>query len=258
MLLNTLTYDGPETVPLVIAHGLFGSARNWNVIAKRLSDSRPVMAVDMRNHGDSPHDTDNSYAALAGDLADVIDSLGGRADVLGHSMGGKAAMMLALQTPALLRHLIIADIAPVRYGHSQISVINAMRAVDLTQVTRRSDADTQLAAHIAEPALRAFLLQSLIIGDGPARWKLALEVLADQMPEIIGFPDISHTSDTPAVFLRGGASDYVDGASADAALALFPKGRVETMPGLGHWLHAEDPRGFEAAIRAALDESPSP
>ena len=144
-MLNMLDYPGPGEVPLLIAHGLFGSARNWNVIAKRLSDERRVVAVDMRNHGDSPWSDDHSYPALADDLAEVIDALGGRADVLGHSMGGKAAMTLAAQSPGRVRRLLVADIAPVDYAHSQAPVVEALQAVDLAQVARRSDADRRHA-----------------------------------------------------------------------------------------------------------------
>ncbi|WP_232822925.1 alpha/beta fold hydrolase [Oceanibium sediminis] len=252
--LNTVAYDGPGDVPLVIAHGLFGSARNWNVIAKRLSTDRPVVAVDMRNHGDSPHDPDNSYAALAADLRAVIEGLGGTADLLGHSMGGKAAMMVGLQAPEVLRHLVIADIAPVAYTHTQMPLIKAMQKVDLGAVSRRSDADAQLKAAVPDAMLRAFLLQSLSVGPDGARWKLNLDALGAQMGRIIGFPQDAGTSALPATFLRGGASDYATGPQEAAIMAAFPAARIEEMPGLGHWLHAEDPRGFETRLRTILGE----
>lgn len=252
-LLNTIDYDGPGDTPLLIAHGLFGSARNWNVIAKRLSDSRLVLSADLRNHGASFHDPDHSYAALAADLAALIEARGGQADVLGHSMGGKAAMVLALTRPELVRTLIVADIAPVRYTHTQAPVVEAMQAVDLGAVSRRSDADAQLARHIDAAPLRAFLLQSLSVGPDGAEWRLNLPALADQMPEIMGFPDLpGGTFEGPAIFIRGGNSDYVADDHLPAIRALFPQANVETVAGAGHWLHAEDPRGFEAALRAAL------
>ncbi|MEM8789623.1 MAG: alpha/beta fold hydrolase [Pseudomonadota bacterium] len=256
-LLKAVHYPGPDTTPLVIAHGLFGSARNWNVIAKRLSDARPVIAVDMRNHGGSFWDADHGYAALAGDLAAVIDAHGGRADVLGHSMGGKAAMVLALEQPGRVARLIVADIAPVAYGHSQMPVLEAMRAVDLSRVTRRAEADAQLAAHIPEAPLRAFLLQSLSLGDTGPRWLLNLDALGDQMPAIMGFPGGLARSDRPVTVLRGAASDYVGGAHEPALRALFPNARIETVADAGHWLHAENPRGFETALRQAL-AAPAP
>ncbi|MHA3976301.1 alpha/beta fold hydrolase [Halovulum sp. GXIMD14794] len=256
-MLNMLDYPGPEAgsadVPLLIAHGLFGSARNWNVIAKRLSDSRRVVAVDMRNHGDSPWFDEHTYPAMAQDLAEVIDALGGRADVLGHSMGGKAAMVLAAQSPECVRHLIVADIAPVAYSHSQAPVAAAMQAVDLGNVSRRSEADAQLKEHLADPMLRAFLLQSLAVEPEGARWKVNLDVLADQMPLIMGFPEIKAQFGGRATALRGGASDYVTDDRLDALRTVLTAVEVVTMDGLGHWLHAEDPRGFEAELRRLLD-----
>ena len=143
---------------LLIAHGLFGSGRNWNVIAKRLADQRRVVTVDMRNHGDSPRADTQTYHDMAGDLAEVIERLGAPMDVCGHSMGGKASMMLALKHSDLVRRLIIADIAPVPYNHSQQEFIDAMRSVDLSLLTRRSDAQDQLAAAGVEPALQLSLI----------------------------------------------------------------------------------------------------
>ena len=246
---------GAETgaTPLVIAHGLFGSARNWNVIARRLSDARRVVAVDMRNHGDSPWFDAHTYPAMAEDLAEVIDALGGRADVLGHSMGGKAAIVLAAQSPERVRHLVVADIAPVAYSHSQAPVAAAMQAVDLGKVSRRSEADAQLKAHLEDPMLRAFLLQSLAVEPEGARWKVNLDVLADQMPLIMGFPEVQAQFEGHATALRGGASDYVTDDRLDALHSVLPAVEVVTMDGLGHWLHAEDPRGFEAELRRLLD-----
>ena len=134
-MLNTLL-NGTQGAkpPLLIVHGLYGSGRNWGVIAKRLSDERQVIAVDQRNHGDSPWTESHGYEDMAGDLAEVIEAHGGKADVLGHSMGGKAAMVLALTRPELVNRLILADIAPVTYDHSQIQYIEAMRAVDLDAI----------------------------------------------------------------------------------------------------------------------------
>lgn len=254
-LLNTVRQgpEGSEATPLLIAHGLFGSARNWNAIAKRLSGTRPVLTVDMRNHGHSFRADRQGYDDMAGDLARVIEAQGGQADVLGHSMGGKAAMVLALQHPQLVRRLIVADIAPVGYGHSQTPLIEAMQAVDLARVKSRRDADAQLRACISEDPVRAFLLQSLdLTGDHP-RWRLNLPVLAAEMDRIIGFPDIGGRFDGPALFLTGAASDYVRPEHLPRIRELFPDARIQELPDAGHWLHADNPRGFEAAVRAFLD-----
>lgn len=235
---------------MVIVHGLYGSARNWGVIAKRLSDSRHVVAVDMRNHGASPWFETHSYEDLTGDLAEVIESLEGPYDVLGHSMGGKAAMVLALTRPELVNRLIVADIAPVTYGHSQLQYIKAMQAVDLRAVERRSDAAAQLQATVDNPALVPFFLQALDVTE--KRWLLNLDTLALEMPKILSFPDISGVYEGKVMFLTGAESSYVTREHRDRIKALFPAAQFAKIPGAGHWLHAEKPREFEAAVRTWL------
>jgi esterase len=253
-MLNTIRHPGPaEAPPLVIAHGLFGSAKNWGAIAKRLSQGREVVAVDMRNHGDSPRAPVHDYPAMAADLAEVLESLG-EADLLGHSMGGKAAMTLALTRPELLRRLIVADIAPVAYGHSQIGYVEAMQALDLAPLRRRSEADAGLKASVPEAGVRAFLLQSLTVGPEGAAWKLNLDVLEDQMPAIMGFPDLPGPFKGPTLFLTGGKSDYVTEAHWPRIEALFPDLERVAVPDAGHWLHAEAPEAFCAAVEAFLTE----
>ncbi len=237
--------------PLVIAHGLYGSARNWGVIAKRLSDTRKVIAVDMRNHGESDWFSSHTYADLANDLAEVIKSHTNNADVLGHSMGGKGGMCLALAFPELVRRLIVADIAPVAYSHSQVQYINAMRSLDPAQPQTRAEADALLASEVDDKQIRAFLLQSLNLRDH--RWQLNLDVLEQEMPKIVGWPDPNGRFDGSTLFLSGGASDYVLPDHRPTIKALFPKSRFAKIPGAGHWLHAENPRAFEAAVRAFLD-----
>ena len=248
-MLNKILQGSPtDKPPLLIAHGLFGSARNWGVISKRLSETRQVTAVDMRNHGESPRYPTNSYYDMATDLAGVI-SIG--SDVLGHSMGGKAVMTLALTHPERLRRIVIADIAPVAYGHTQQHLIDAMRRLDLSQIETRRDADTQLAQFEDVPGVRAFLLQSLDVKE--RRWRLNLDVLEAEMEKIIGFPDLEGQFDGPALFLSGAKSDYVQPDHRERIKSLFPKARFAKIPGAGHWLHADKPREFEAAIRIFLE-----
>lgn len=253
-MLNTLIHGARTDTPsLLIAHGLYGSARNWGVIAKRLSDTRQVIAVDMRNHGDSPWTDTHSYPEMAADLAEVIVAQGGPCDVLGHSMGGKAAMTLALQNPALVNRLIVADIAPVAYEHSQIRYVDALKAVDLGGVQKRSDAAARLEPLVDDASLIPFFLQSLDVAAG--RWRLNLDTLARAMPDIMGFPTASAHYDGPALFLTGALSDYVTRAHRDGIKRLFPKARFAKIPGAGHWLHAEKPREFEAALRTWLEHA---
>lgn len=251
-MLHTILHGDPtDRPPLVIAHGLFGSGRNWGVIAKRLSDERQVIAVDMRNHGQSLWSDSHSYSDLAADLAEVINDYGGQADVVGHSMGGKASMILALQHGSLIRRLIVADIAPVAYAHTQQDNIDKMKAVDLSSVTRRSEAEAQLAAQGVDRQLQSFFTQSLDIAG--QRWRLNLDALTREMEDIIGFPQVSGQWDGPTLFLTGAESDYVLPEHRDLIRGLFPKARFAKIPGAGHWLHAEKPREFELSVRAFLN-----
>ena len=247
MLNTVISETDPTLPPVLIAHGLYGSARNWGAIAKRLSDRYRVTAVDMRNHGESPRATTQSYADMAQDLAEAIPD---RAHVVGHSMGGKAAMVLALTHPDKIDRLVVADIAPVAYGHTQVHLIEAMRQIDLTGIESRGDADRQLKPLVADDGVRAFLLQSLDVKE--RRWRLNLDVLAHEMPRIIGFPDVTGKFDGPTLFLAGGDSDYVRPEHRDRIKTLFPQAKFAKIPGAGHWLHAEKPREFEAALRTFL------
>ena len=256
-MLNTIHHPatvGPTHPPLLIAHGLFGSGRNWGVIARRLADTRDVWVVDMRNHGESPRMATHSYPDLASDLAETIRRIGPPMDVLGHSMGGKAAMQLALTEPELIRRLIVADIAPVAYGHDQTRHIDAMRALDLADLTTRGEADRRLSAHIPDPGLRAFFLQSLDLkAEGGPRWRLNFDVLEAEMAKIVGWPGTTGSFPRPALFLTGAESHYVKPEHRDTIRGLFPMARFAKLPGAGHWLHAEKPREFEETVRVFLN-----
>lgn len=223
------------------------------VIARRLADIRNVVTVDMRNHGTSPRFATQSYPEMAADLAEVIASLGTPVDLLGHSMGGKAAMHLALTHGALIRRLVVADIAPVAYDHDQTRHVRAMRGLDLAGVTLRGEADLRLADTIEDPALRAFFLQSLDLkAEGGPRWRLNLDVLEAEMPKIVGWPGTQGHFDHPTLFLTGAKSSYVLPEHRATIRALFPKARFAKLPDTGHWLHAEKPREFEQTIRVFL------
>ncbi|WP_406870803.1 alpha/beta fold hydrolase [Thioclava sp. 'Guangxiensis'] len=253
-MLNVLSQGSPTgKPPLLIVHGLFGSARNWGVIQKRLSDGREVLAVDQRNHGDSPQLDSQSYFDMAGDIAQVIEAHGGKMDVLGHSMGGKAVMVLALTRPELINRLIVADIAPVGYAHSQNSLVRAMKGLDLEGLTLRSEANRRLSETVASEPVRAFLLQSLDLKSEPAQWKLNLDVLEREMDKIVGFPDVTGSFNGETLFVYGGASDYVRPEFQPRIDALFPQNSMVRLEGVGHWLHAEKPREFEDIIREFLD-----
>ena len=245
-MLNKIVHGDPTDLPpLLIAHGLFGSARNWGVIAKRLSHNRQVVAVDMRNHGQSPWFDSHSYEDLAEDLAHVMP---GPFHLLGHSMGGKAAMVMASRYPEKLVSLIVADIAPVAYSHTQMGPIEAMRAVDMSKVENRADAKSQLTG--LEPGVPDFLLQSFDLKT--KSWRFNLDVLAAEMDKIIGFPDDIAPCGAPTLFLSGASSDYVRSEYRDLIRESFTAAKFAKIPQAGHWLHAEKPREFEAAVAAFL------
>jgi esterase len=249
-MLHMISHGSDTGTPLLIAHGLFGSGRNWGVIAKRLSDTRRVIALDLRNHGASPWQDDHSYPALAKDLSEMIDLIGGPVDLLGHSMGGKAAMVAAL-SGANIRRLIVADIAPVTYDHTQQHLIEAMQALPMDQLSSRTKAEQALSGQIEDPTVRSFLLQSLNLQDHT--WRLNLPALRASMADIIGFPEVSGQFVTQTLFLTGAKSDYLRPEHRPLIKSLFPKARFAKIPNAGHWLHAERPREFEAVVRVFLD-----
>ncbi|MFD1343770.1 alpha/beta fold hydrolase [Litorisediminicola beolgyonensis] len=253
-MLNTISHGTPgDGPPLILVHGLYGQARNWLQIARALSKERHVIAVDQRNHGDSPWTDSHDYPGMAEDLAQVIDAQGGLADLVGHSMGGKAVMALALTRPDLVHRMIIADMAPVAYDHDQLQYVKAMKSVDLSQVEKRSDAARQLSEHVSDSTLQSFFTQS--IDTSEKRWKLNLDVLERDMDKVLGWPDLDGSFEGPALFLSGAESDYVAPAYRDTIRGYFPKARFVSLPGTGHWLHAEKPREFAETVQTFLDRS---
>ena len=246
-MLNYMTFGDEKSPPVMIVHGLYGSGRNWGVIAKRLSDQFFVITIDLRNHGDSPWLDTHNYHVMADDLVEVINSLNIKPNIIGHSMGGKAAMVLALKHPNLVRNLIIADIAPVKYEHDQSQFIEAMQKVDLSKVEKRSDAALALSKFVEDKSLQNFFTQSLDIT--AKRWKLNLKVLRSEMSEILSFPKIESEFSGHSLFLKGEKSDYIKPEHRKLIKSLFTKARFATFKEAGHWLHAEKPREFESAAR---------
>lgn len=239
--------------PLVILHGLFGSARNWATLARRFGERRHVYALDLRNHGGSPWAADMSYPAMAADVRRFLDDRGfGRATLLGHSMGGKTAMLFALSWPERVESLIAVDIAPVAYDHSFEDYAVAMQTADLG-LPRRSDIDESLATAIPNAGLRSFLMQNLVSVQGHFRWRINLDAITANNAAITGFPDVTGAScPCPALFLSGGRSDYVQESHRPLIRALFPKARFEVMDGCAHWPHAEAPEAFAEVIERTL------
>lgn len=255
-MLNYSVTGQKQGLPILLVHGLYGQGRNLGVIARHLESSRPVITVDQRNHGDSPMLDRHDYPAMAADLAQVIEAHGGQVDLAGHSMGGKAGMMLALTRPELLRKLVVMDIAPVAYSHDQTQYIDAMQAIDLQGLERRGQADQRLAAHLDDSRLRAFFLQSLDLTSQPARWKLNLPVLRRDMSAITGWPqDLPQGAFSgPSLFIRGAESDYVTRSGQEAIRSYFPQARMLALKNAGHWLHADQPGALAETLASFLGE----
>jgi pimeloyl-ACP methyl ester carboxylesterase len=237
--------------PLVILHGLFGSGKNWQSHARQFADQSEVFMVDLRNHGQSFHADEMNYPVMADDVAQLLHRLGlSNCDILGHSMGGKVAMMLALQDPDLVARLIVADIAPVAYFHHYDDLINPILALPLETLESRAQADQLLRQNIPEDQLRAFLLQNLVREATGWRWRVNWEVIQRDMEWLTGFGELSQDwfIKLPALFLRGEKSDYIGEAEIEVIQQRFQNYRIETIEAAGHWLHAEKPEFFNRLV----------
>jgi pimeloyl-ACP methyl ester carboxylesterase len=250
MILNSIVHG--EGKPVVLLHGLFGAARNLGVITRGLSGAR-VISLDLRNHGESPHGP-MDFATMAADVAETMHSLGvPQACLVGHSLGGKTAMALALTRPQTVERLVVMDIAPVSYDHDYDEYVAAMRAIELHPGLARHEADAALARVVEAPPMRAFLLNNLVLGAAP-HWRIGLEEIAASMPELLRWDDPPGMQPYtgPTLFLRGGESHYVR-PEADAVIArLFPNAVLETVAGASHWLHADKPQQVIASLKGFL------
>jgi pimeloyl-ACP methyl ester carboxylesterase len=242
--------------PLAILHGLFGSARNWTGVVQRLAERHRVLPLDLRNHGASPWAQTMSLAEMAEDVVATLGAtLGARAcatnerrfALLGHSLGGKVAMVAALAHSERVERLVVVDIAPVRYAAAaHLAYVRAMRGLDLAAVIRRGDADRALAAAVPDAAERAFLLQNLVLGDGPPRWRLNLPAIESAMPGLADFPSMPPCAvyAGPTLFIAGARSAYLRPEHEPAIRRLFPDAAIATIADAGHWPHAEQPAAF--------------
>lgn len=235
-----------EGQPLLIIHGLFGSSRNWQSLARQWASNYQVITLDLRNHGDSFHDQQMNYQVMTDDVVELLDHLGlDQIFLLGHSMGGKLAMCLSQQSPQLVKKLVVADIAPVAYEHEYDELIDPILMLDLNQVSNRKQADEELAASIHDQRIRLFLLQNLSFSEGRSVWKLNWPVLKNAMSSITGFVDISDWSIlVPSLFIRGGLSPYVTNQHWTLIQQHFLQSQLVTLEKAGHWLHAEQPGLF--------------
>lgn len=248
------TERGAGGPPLALLHGLFGRRANFAGVAHILARTRRVVTLDLRNHGSSPRAEAMDYPAMAADVTETLAALAALPCVLvGHSMGGKVAMATALAEPAAISRLMVVDMAPVAYPPHFRVISAAMRDLALTPGLTRAAASAALAGTVPDPAMRAFLLQNLRVGAEPA-WTCGLDEIAAALPRIGGWPDIVGRYDGPTLFLHGACSDYVRPEHHVTIRALFPRATFAALP-TAHWVHAEDPEGFVAAVTAFADGS---
>ena len=237
--------------PLVILHGLFGSGKNWQSHARQFADHFQVFTVDLRNHGESFHADEMNYSVMAVDVAQLLYRLElSDCDILGHSMGGKVAMMLALQNPDLVARMIVADIAPVAYFHHYDDLINPILALPLATIESRAQAEQLLRQNIPEDQLRAFLLQNLVREPAGWRWRVNWKVIQRDMEWLTGFGDLPQDwlIELPSLFIRGEKSDYIGNAEIEIIKHRFSDCKIETITAAGHWLHAEKPEAFNRLV----------
>jgi pimeloyl-ACP methyl ester carboxylesterase len=247
---------GESGAPVVILHGLLGSARNWSTFARQLGETRRVFALDLRNHGASPWADEMTYDQMADDVRAFLARQGlPAAAVIGHSMGGKVAMRLALAHGEQVLRLVVVDVAPVAYRRSFNAYVDAMRGLNLSGINRRSEADALLADKIDDRGVRGFLLQNLASGEDGLAWRVALQALADNMPGRVGFPEpgADERYEGPALFVTGGRSDYVRPEHRATIRRLFPNAQFAAIPEAGHWVHAEAPEKFLEVVGAFLE-----
>ncbi len=243
--------ESGEGPPLVLLHGLFGQAANFGAVARRLAAAHRVIALDLRNHGQSPHADGMGYPAMASDVLETLrDRRALPCALVGHSMGGKVAMTAALAAPAAVERLLVADIAPVAYPPAFRAYAAAMLALPLSPELTRPQADHSLAPVIPNAGIRAFLLQNLQFGARPA-WRIGMAEIAAGLPDIEGWrdPDTPPYA-APALFVAGAQSDYIRPEHRPLIRALFPSARFATLKDAGHWLHADNPDGFVAIVTA--------
>ncbi|MFD2200229.1 alpha/beta fold hydrolase [Shivajiella indica] len=238
--------------PLIILHGLFGSADNWFSIAKELESDFTLFLLDQRNHGDSPQSEDWNYDVMAEDLKEFMeDQQIDSAFLMGHSMGGKTAMNFAMRYPEKVRKLIVADIAPRFYPLHHQHILEGLNAIPIETLKSRKEADDILSQHIKIPGIRQFLLKSLGRGDnGGFVWKINLPVITEKIANVGEALETDNTFSKPTLFMGGENSDYIRSEDKKEIESLFPNSHIIYIKNAGHWLHAEQPIAVVETVKA--------
>jgi pimeloyl-ACP methyl ester carboxylesterase len=241
----------------VFCHGLFGQGRNWTTVAKALGSDHEVLLLDLPHHGRSPWADHFDYLEMADQVAAELPD--DPVTLVGHSMGGKLAMVLALRHPDRVARLCVVDVAPVDYGHGSefAGYIEAMRGLDLEALSSRAEADEALSEAVPSDTVRGFLLQNLRRDSDGWHWQPNLEVLGEELTEVTGWPgdrlgDVQ-PFEGPVLWVAGGDSDYVKPEYAEQMDRLFPTNRRVTVKGAGHWVHSQQPEVFVEVLRRFVD-----
>ncbi|MGB1261484.1 MAG: alpha/beta fold hydrolase [Cognaticolwellia sp.] len=238
---------------IILIHGLFGRLENLNMVAKALAENYRVTSVDVRNHGDSFHDSVMDYPSMAQDVVTLMQHLAiNSAIILGHSMGGKIAMELALTSPERVEKLIVADIAPVAYPPHHNQIIAGLKSIDLTAIKQRKDADKQLSQYVDNIGVRQFLLRNLSSENGQFSFKCNIDNIDANYPNIMKTYQGNNSYQGPTLFIKGANSDYILPEHREEILRLFPHSRARVIQGAGHWLHAEKTMVFNRSVTSFL------
>ena len=248
MRLHFQTYGQGQ--PLVILHGLFGSLDNWLGVAPRLAEQFHVFVVDLRNHGQSPHSAEMSYPLMAEDVAKFFDAHSlAKAAVLGHSMGGKVAMQFALSYPERVEKLVVVDMAPRVYKPSHAAIFAALLALDLSLFQTRHQIEEALGPAIPNLVVRRFLLKNLGRDEaGKLFWKINLRGIAENYPLLGEALSATKPFVKPALFLRGGKSNFITAADEPLIRQLFPRVEMQAIDGAAHWVHSDQPEEFTSRV----------
>ena len=249
--------SGPGGPLVAFCHGLFGQGKNWTSVAKAIAEDHRVLLIDMPHHGRSPWSDRFDYLDVADQVAELFDAEDPVA-LVGHSMGGKAAMVLALRHPELVERLCVVDVSPVAYESVSefAGYIRAMLGLDLGTIEHRRDADAALTEAVPHPTVRSFLLQNLRRDADGWSWQPNLEVLGRDIGALSGWPADALADappyDGPTLWVSGERSAYVQPEYAAAMDRWFPRNRRVTVKGAGHWVHSEQPRVFTEVLRRFL------
>lgn len=255
--MTTLNYiEFGKGRPVIILHGLFGSARNWQSIAKTLAENYRVITPDLRNHGLSPHVDNMSYPEMADDIIRLVNKLElNNVILVGHSMGGKVAMTACLLKPELLTGLIVIDIAPVTYKHDFLSLVEAMNELNLSNIKNRTDAEDELFRSTNNINLARFIVQNLVRTNEGFQWRINLKQITSCLEGLSTFPEAlaDHSCRLPSLFLGGADSNYVRSIHNEAIYKYFPAAEIKMLENAGHWLHVDKPEEFMKSITSFIN-----